>query len=199
MHKQKTSHQQDRCEASSRDNVMKLLCIHQNLLNLNYWSGPCFSPHFRSERGRSKNSPLVSVPRSLSMFPESGSIGEFRWVPCSSSSWCAWAHTTVLLCTKACTQTVHFNIYTLTTWASQNSFPLEFQCCVSEWEGSASAVFSLSQWIFITSALSLPPAHLLSHFFFHQPITISVFEKQLRSPLATLMKGFFILCVPKCN
>ena len=67
---------------------MKFLCIHQNHLILNYWSGPCFSPHFCHEQGKSKNSLPESVPRSLSMFSQSGSFSEFRWASCSSLSFC---------------------------------------------------------------------------------------------------------------
>lgn len=157
MHKQKTSHQQDRCEASSRDNVMKLLCIHQNLLNLNYWSGPSFPLHFRSGRGRSKNSPLVSVPRSLSMFPESGSISKFRWASCSPSSWCAWAHTIALLCRKAYTPTVHVNIYTLPHGPHKTAFPRSFSA-VSVSEKAQPLLWSHSVDIHTTVSTFVTPS-----------------------------------------
>lgn len=62
---------------------------------LNYWSIPAFS-HFSSPllwKGRkSKNSRWVSVPRSLSMFSQSGSVSEFRRASCSSHSRCVSSH-----------------------------------------------------------------------------------------------------------
>lgn len=69
--------------------------IHQNHLILNYWSGPYFSPLFHHRKRESINSLWASVPRSLSMFSQAGSISEFRWASCSSHRFCVSVSRTV--------------------------------------------------------------------------------------------------------
>lgn len=134
--------------------VMKLFCIHQNHLILNHWSGPYFSPLFRRGKGKSKNSLWASVPRSLSMFSQSGSISEFRWASCSSHSFCVSSSCTVTHIGAAVhTHTqpyMHNTRYTLKRVPAiihthkKNCLPLEFQYCVSEWESSARNPHSIS-------------------------------------------------------
>ncbi len=147
-HKLKTSHQRQCCEAASEGDVMKLLCIHQNHVILNHWSGLYFTPLFRRGKGKSKNSLWASVPRSLSMFSQSGSISEFRWASCSSHRFCVSCTVThigaaVHMHTQPYMHNTHFALkhtccHTHTHTHTNNSLPPEFQYCTSEWESSAS-------------------------------------------------------------
>lgn len=68
--------------------VVEFLCIHQTHVILKHWSGPTFPLSFAEETEKSKISLGASVPRSLSMFPRSGSISGFRRASCSSHSFC---------------------------------------------------------------------------------------------------------------
>lgn len=112
---------------------------------LNYWSIPAFS-HFSSPllwKGRkSKNSRWASVPRSLSMFSQSGSVSEFRWASCSSHSRRVSSHAASHIRTDVHTRArpIHLKHVPAITLSHTHKelFALEFERCVSPSESSAS-------------------------------------------------------------
>lgn len=158
---------------------------------------PAFTHFFYYGKWKPKNSLWVSVPRSLSMFSQSGSICEFRWAFCSSQFLCLYlTHrlTYPTCCTHTYTQThIHRAHYTLMhvpaiTGTHKDSLPLEFQCCVSNWESSASTPHSISPFSSETSAInifffyhSITPntVSFLAHFPMLWPLTFIIFEETI--------------------
>lgn len=160
-HKLKASHQRQCCAAACEGDVTKLLCIHQNHLILNHWSGPCFTPLFRRGKGKSKNSLWASVPRSLSMFSQSGSISEFRWASCSSHRFCV-----------SCTVTdIGAAMHTHTQPCMHNThYTLKHVPAITHTQQFAPGVSVLRQWVGKLS--QQPPQYLTSQFidYCHQHI-----------------------------
>lgn len=107
---EKTIHWQQGCKTARQD----LRWCNEPLLHSSKLSGfksligSLLYPLFHRGKGKFKNSLWASVPGSLSMFSQSGSISEFRWA-CSSSPSFSFTYT------LACTQPVYrsFNTHRL--------------------------------------------------------------------------------------